>query len=316
MQSIRYPRRLRGRSPQPNVPALWRVALPAWGERYVNVLLRYTLPALAVAVRTMARPTNLYIWTDQEERVKDALLLPENNMQGEVTIRPVPGPDNSFMSMSACHRQALAEAGWSDRVVLLTADMVLSREILATAAVHCGLGKKIICCVAMRTLETANPPIGATGRALLEWGWTNRHRMTRECTWPDGGSYDVWRTYYEQGDEVAARVFLPHPLVVIPEGKRLVFGPTIDVNLTSNFQASDTFLITSPEEGAAVELSPADKEFVITESMATRMNGGPSSPSLIKCTNPRHRMFFSKKVIIKGKGGDVGDSEVVARVLE
>lgn len=306
----------RGTRPSHGPEGRWLIALPAWGDRCVNLLLRYTLPALIVAVKEMARPTDLLIWTDQVGRVKEALLTPELNIGAQCTILPVPGTDLGFESMSSCHRRALTEAGPQDRVVLLTADMVVSREILSTAARLCAHGTKAVCCAAPRTLETANPPIGATGRELLNWAWENRHPMTRECTWPSGRSYDVSRMYFEEGEEVAARVMLPHPLVVVPQGRTMEFRPTIDVNLAANFSSSVTHLITTPEEGAVVELSPADKEFLMTDSMATRMQTrGPSAPSLIACHNPRHRMFYSKKIILRGDGGDCGDATMVGRIL-
>ena len=312
---IREPRGMRGHVPSAP-PGRWLVALPAWGERCVGVLLAYTLPALAAALRQLGKPTTLLVWTDAPTRVAaacEALGAP-----GDLSAKflPVPGPDGSFMSMSGCHREALALAGRGDRVLLLTSDMVLSREVLATCEQHLAGGKQLICCVAPRALQDAGPPVGATGRDLLAWAWENRHPMTRDCTWPDGRSYDVWRMYFERGGAVSARVFLPHPLVCVPDGRRLTFSPTIDVNLTSNFSQAFTYMITRPEEGAAVEISPTDKEYLKTTTMRERLEaGGPSCPALVPCSNHRHRMFWGKRVVLVGTGGDCGDAEVVARVL-
>lgn len=232
-------------------------------------------------------------------------------------VDSVPGPDGSFGSLSACHREALAAAGPRDRVLLLTADMVLSREVLATCEHWLSAGRKLVCCVPPRTLQDAGCPVGASGPELMEWAWANRHPMTRECTWPDGRSYDVWRMYFERDGEVAARVFLPHPLACVPYGRRVNFSPTIDVNLTANFTQSETYLITRPQEGAVVELSPPDKEFLLTTPMRSRLDNTaePSCPQFVRAGNPRHRMFWGKRVVIRGAGGDCGDGEVVGRVL-
>jgi len=293
----------------------WLVALPAWGERCVGVLIRYTLPALSAALRELGKPATLIVWTDQEHRI--IAEMPTDQPEGTtVSIRGVPGPDGAFESMSNCHRQILAEAAPSDRVLLLTADMVVSREVLVTCEQLVASGKQLVCCAALRALEDAGCPVGASGRELLAWAWANRHPMTRECTWPAGRSYDVWRMYFERAGEVAARVFLPHPLVVVPGGRQLAFRPTIDVNLTSNFSQAQTYMLTGPEEGAAVELSPFDKDFLMTTTMRARLDaGGPSCPPLIRATNLHHRMFFGRRVTISGAGGDCGDGEVVGGVL-
>src|SRR5690606_36922564 len=117
-----------------------------------------------------------------------------------------------------CHREILDMAGPSERVLLLTSDMVVSREVLATCEKYLAGDTRLVCCVAPRALEAASPPVGVLGPELLNWAWDNRHAMTRDCTWPNGESYDLWRMYFEKGEEVAARVFLPHPLACIPYG--------------------------------------------------------------------------------------------------
>lgn len=253
----------------------------------------------------------LLIWTDAPDRI--AAVLPDDV---ERKILTMPGPDGAFESMSNCHRAAMKAADINDRVLLLTADMVVSREVVATCEARIISGRQLVCCVAPRAVDGPLAPIGASGRELLDWAWDNRHRMTRECTWPEGRSYDVWRMYFEKEGEVGARAFLPHPLAVMPRGRRLEFRPTIDVNLTMNFTNAVTYLITQPEEGAAVELSPPDKDFLLTTSMRERfVRRGPSIPEFVPQTNLRHRMFWGKRVVIRGAGGDCGDDDVVGRML-
>ena len=299
------------------VPSRWIVALPAWGERCLHILRHYTLPALHVAFQTIDRSVEFMIWTDRPDLVQERPAGVDVPSCGAlVSFHAVPGPDGAFESLSNCHRAALAAAGPADRVLLLTSDMVVSREIVATCEYWLAHGRKLVCCVPPRALQDAGPPIGASGPELMEWAWANRHPMTRECTWPEGRSYDVWRMYFERDGEVAARVFLPHPLACTPFGRRMNFRPTIDVNLCANFSQAETYMITRPEEGSVVEVSPTDKDFLLTTNMRERYDaGGPSCPPLIKATNPRHRMFFGKRVVIRGSGGDCGDSEVVGRVL-
>lgn len=315
---LREPGGNRGSIPS-NPHGDWIVALPAWGKRCVRVLCEATLPALVSAIRPLPleRLVTIRVYTDKPGTIRETWERLCASGHASLDFHAVPGPDLGFESLSNCHRDALERAGHRDRVVLLTADMVLSAEVLMTCHHRLSSGSQLVCCAPPRSLEEDVPPVGATGRELLGWAWDHRHPMTRECTWPEGTSYDVWRMYFEHEGEVAARVFLPHPLAVMPHGRRLRFQPTIDVNLTSNFSQAVTYMITSPEEGAVIELSPRDKEFVVTESMRTRMaTRGPSCPPFVPCTNRRHRYFFGRRVTIRGNGGDCGDQEVIGRMLE
>lgn len=309
----REPAGRRGSSPAVG-PGSWLVALPAWGDRCARVCADPVLPALARALEALGRPARVLLYTDSAELPARASELLGD--LAEVLPRPVPVRDRSFASMSAAHQDAMDRAGHGERVLLLTADMVLSREVLTACEARISGGMRFVGCAAMRALEGAGAPIGAPGRELLAWAWANRHPMTRECTWPDGRSYDLWRMYFERDGEVAARVFLPHPLAVVPAGRSIHFYPTVDVNLHLCFAQSEVGLITSPDEGAAVELSPPDKEFLTTETMRARFErGGPSLPTLGPITNNRHRMFWGKKVVLCGAGGDCGDAELVERML-
>ena len=302
----------------------WFAAVPAWGERCVDVFIRATLPALAAALRGLDRPATLLVWTDQPDAVAAAYAGTNAPANVQLECAPVPAPSGRYAGLhagfgvlSTCHALALGRAAAGDRVLLLTADMVVSREVLATCEAQVASGKRLVACAAMRANEGGSPPLGADGAELSAWAWDNRHPMTRDCTWPDGRSYDLWRIYFEREGEVAARVFLPHPLACVPAGRSLQFYPTIDVNLVRHFTQSETHMITHPSEGAVVELSPPDKEYLrsgapMSERLKSRTE---SSPQLIPCANPHQRMFFGRRAVIRGAGGDCGDQEIVSRVL-
>ncbi len=285
----------------------WIIALPAWGDHYLDILERATLPALKLAIEKLDRPVRVIVHTDQAGQVSRML----NGLSFD--LLPVPGPDNAFESLSNAHRCVLKEAQVGDRICLLTADLVISQDMLASCEAQFQNGKNLVGCMGMRVCDDEMPPDTKSGHALLAWGWDNRHPMTRECTWPNGKSYDVWRMYFEKGNEVACRLALPHPIALVKRShKEIRFSPTIDVNVAFNFSPGETHLITEPHEGAMIELSPKDKEFVLTETMLKRFEKFlPSCPAFVKITNSRHRMFFNKQIIIKGKGGDCGDQQVV-----
>ena len=294
----------------------WVIALPVWGDRYLDVFERATMPALRRAIDRLGERVTLKVYTDSPDRVTAAA---QGTGQGfKADIYSVPGSDKSFGSLSACHAHVLKSANMRDRICLLTADMVVSEELLVQCNDRLNEHFHLVTCMGMRVSDTMMPTEVETvsGESLLSWGWDHRHRMTRECTWPDGTSYDVWRMYFEMGDEVACRLCLPHPIALEKRRNSYSFSPTIDVNLAHNFITRHIHLMTRPDEGAVIELSPPDKEFVVTETMRTRMKTrGPSAPPFYKLNNPRHKFFFRKKIIIKGSGGDVGDFPVVKRLL-
>lgn len=295
----------------------WLISVPVWGPRYVDIFTRVALPALRRAItplRKLGVSVTLLVHTTPEHST-EALSA---NLEGVATVfRSVPSVDRSFGSLSAAHREALTLAQRGDRVCLLTADLVVSAPSLANAEAKFRAGAtKLVCCAGMRVDEAFTPPDTESGRALLEWGWDHRHPMTQECTWPDGKSYDLWRMYFEKNGVVVCRLCLPHPIALVKDGRRINFAPTIDVNVTANYTSSEVYLATDPDEIAMIELSPRDKEFLLTEPFAARLEQGlPSIPAMIPIMNPRHRRFFSQRIRIKGAGEDCGDEAVVAKLL-
>lgn len=291
----------------------WRIVVPVWGERYCTVFEHATLPAIRRAIDRLSLRAQLMIYTHDTDRLKQACA------GLDAQFFPVPGPDNSFYSMSNAHRDAIKRVQLGGRIALLTADMVMSPSTLASCEDQFKTHKKmLVCCAGMRVNDTEFPPPFATGRALLAWGWNHRHHMTEQCTWPHGHSYDVWRMYFTDGeDEVVCRLCLPHPIALVRDGRTITFQPTIDVNVIANFSLSEMHLVTDPDEAALIELSPPDKEFVLTETMRARWERQlPSIPAFVKVGNPRHRWCLNHKIIIRGHGGPVGDEDVLRRLLD
>lgn len=289
----------------------WQVVLPVWGQRYCDIFERASLPALRAAIERLALPTELVIYTHDTERLAAACL------GLSFVIRPVPGPDDSFYSMSGAHRDALQRAAMGQRVALLTADLVVSPNSFKACEAHFRHRKMLVACAGMRVNDTEIPPAFSSGRELVAWGWDRRHAMTRESTWPDGHSYDIWRMYFEKDGEAASRLCLPHPIALVRDRREVRFAPTVDVNVVANFDTREMHMVTDPDEVAMIELSPPEKEFLLTEPMIERYNKNLASmPPFIKLTHPRQRWFFGHRILIKGTGGDCGDQEVKLRLLD
>jgi hypothetical protein len=284
----------------------WLISVPVWGSRYVDIFCSTALPALRAAVAHLADDVRLVVHTDQASRIADVA----GNLP--VEPRPVPGGFNWSDSLSRAHRDVLAMACQGDVVVPLAADMVMSEGALVACRGHLAHGKKLIACAGMRVLDQGAIPKSYTGAELLAWGWANRHPMTRECTWPLGNSKDVSRLYFENGENVACRLYLPHPLAVLVDGRPIHFHPTIDANAINNFSASDIHLVTDPNDLAVVELSPADKGFETTAPLGERLRELRCENAMI---NPMHRWLLTHRIVIRGANEDCGDDYVAGQMV-
>jgi hypothetical protein len=289
------------------------ISVPVWGDRYLRIFEEATWPALKIALEELNKPHTVFVHTDPDNNTRL-----QNLMAGHHTVfHQVVGPDRAFQSLTDAHSQVINGTPLGHKICLLTADLVLSKNTLASADARLSNGyTQAFAMMGMRACEEELPVAGLSGRELLSWAWDHRHPMTADSTWPDGKSYDVWRMYFQNGDEVACRLCLPHPTAFNKTGRSHYFFPTCDVNLLSNFVFNEIHLVTDPDEGAMIELSPKEKEYLLTESMQWRYDtGGPSLPPFWKATNERHIWLFNQKIIIKGNGGDCGDTLVVRRIL-
>jgi len=286
----------------------WNIVVPVWGDRYINVFRNQTLPALCDALEVLGRPYQIQIYTDKPFDVGREGL--------ELKFKDLPGPDQAFESLSNAHRHGLRRADVGSAVVLLTADLVISANSLAFCRDRFDQGKMMVCCAGMRVVE-GTPENTRSGRALLEWGWKNRHPMTRDCTWPEGRSYDLWRMYFEDGDNVICRLCLPHPIALVKDGRGITFRPTIDVNVAAHFNTGETVLVTNPDDLAMIELSPPDKEYLLTEPFKKRYEEQlPSIPSFGgQLPNDRWRHFVNHAIRICGDGPVSTDAAVLRRMM-
>ena len=253
--------------------ARWLVSVPVWGERYVAEFCAASLPTIDRAVAALSATgveVRVVAYTDQPERVVGA--------GGPATeCRPVPAGARDFDCMSQAHRDTLSLALRGDVVVLLTAGTVISEQgLVYCAEVLLNSQLQVVLCAVPRVLQQGQLPDTADAGELMRWSWDNRHPMTNECTFPEGRSVDLSRTYYvSPAGAVATRVFLPHPLAVRIDGRPMRFTPTVDCNLMNCFDSSEMHMATTSGRLAVVKLTPADKGYELAEAtMAARMLEG------------------------------------------
>jgi hypothetical protein len=236
-----------------------------------------------------------------------------------VFTRPLPCSGQWFEIMSACHRSVLYDAAVGDVVVLLTADMVLSTNALASCKRAFAQGRKLVCCNATRAVLEEFKPFTRDGRMLSEWGWQHRHKMTGDITWPNGTSDDLHRVYFESSAGVVTRQTMPHPLAVKIDGRPLDFSPTIDCDLTTCFRREEIHLVTSPDDLAVVELSPREKAYPSRDAREPPERMGlPPMSERYASKEIQHRLYswlLAHRITVSGVADGCSDDEAVEPLL-
>jgi hypothetical protein len=292
----------------------WLISVPAWGDEFTARFGAIGLPMLRAAAARLNDDRKLIVHTDRPEMMEKFYsdVLP-------VEVRPVPGGQQWFHSLSRAHREVISMACIDDVVVFLTADMTVSENALTACGDAFQRGKRLVCCNATRAIDEGLLPHRPSSRALSEWGWFHRHDMTKACTWPTGTDEDLPRVYFERGGNVVARLYLPHPLAVVIDGRPLHFAPTVDCDLIANFEPEEIHMVTSPDELAALELSPRSKL-----SGSRDAHEPPARPSRTPMPeryanqNLGHRIYrwaVSHRVVVCGASIDCGDADAVAQLL-
>lgn len=287
----------------------WLVSIPAWGPRCVDLCLRAALPSLRASDGMSGHQVKVIVHTDQPS----AITLGAGWL--DVEAWPTLKSDEWWEILSQAHRDVVNLARVGDRILLLTADMVMSKNMLATCDRYLGMRKKIICCAGIRAVDNGHyAPVGLDSRMLLKWAWDNRHPLTQASLWPDGQSGDLSRLYFQSGSDVNSRTWSPHPIAIVKTNDRhFRFSPTIDANLIDSYIESDIQLITNPDEGAAIELSPVDKPFHVAGRMEDRVAGQEIK---LRRRSSVRRWLMSQRITICGSGSDAGDEEVARRILK
>lgn len=289
----------------------WLISVPVWGERFVDEFCSSALPPLdrAVAALQAARPdidVRVVVHTDAPERVVGASGSP-------VDCRAVPAGARTFDCMSQAHREVLSLGVRGDVVVLLTAGAVVSEQSLVYCAnVLDNPQLRLVLCAVPRVLQEGQIPDTASASELMRWAWDHRHPMTRECTWPDGRSADLSRTYFEGPLGVVTRQALPHPLAVRIDGRRMGFTPTVDANLIHCFDPIEMHVTADCNHLAVFKLSPADKGYELSDTIANRAASGA-----LVIGNAHQRWCLSHRIVLCGAPDlECGDDAFLAAIRE
>ncbi len=285
---------------------MWLVSIPAWGEHYIEMMLRLALPALCDSAKKSSVDKYLVVHTEPPEHAR----ITAATHGFKLVWRSVPKSDSPWEArLSEAHREVMRMAGARDYVMLLTADTVLSPEVFVACEARFMQGTRMVGCCGLRVEDDGIPPIRSSSRAMLDWGWNHRHQLTRETTYPDGKCGNWTGVYFEDGDQVIFRPRYVHPIAAMSYGHGTNFCPTIDAGYIGNFHLAQVHVVTDPDEMAILKLSRPDKPLdFIDPPFSVRV----SDRKLLM----EHHSFWlmQHKVIIRGDG-NCYDQDILQKVV-
>lgn len=284
----------------------WLISVPIWGDAYAEKFAA-TLPALRLAASSVMGAT-LIACTDRPGQIaqmsSDAL---------PIEARPISiSGDGYYVTMSNAHREVIAMARPGDVVVLMVADALISANALGACALAFARGKRIVAACPVRAFDDCGPFPFEDSRAMLEHAWRNRHPVVRNSTWPGGyddSGHELCRIFFDDGENVVARTWLPHPLAFLADGRSTAFGNSPDMDLVANFSTDEIHLVTDPDELAYVALESRSRKLSPEPPISERLGHERLSLDV-------HRWLLSHRVCIRGRNVDLGDEAVVAPLIK
>jgi len=298
----------------------WVIAIPAWGDRCIPLLRGSAIPSVQAALKYAGNPpARFVIHTDEPGRLADIAAT------HKCEIRRLPQVRHSrYYTLSDCHREAIEYAKPGEFVALINADHVVSREIFMASERVLHAGKRLVMMCGTRTLQsdvTPQPVIGVSSRDLLSWAWDNRHQTMEDAIWGTGKSTSLSMLYFvnQTQSEVISRCFHLHPFAFVKQPELKFKGLTVDEDLADAWPKELIHVVTKADEAALIEQSPPDfrfkshtKRFGIRDiafwANGDNGRGGSRATEL-------HRWLFTKRIVIRGHGANVGDRAVCEAIL-
>jgi hypothetical protein len=290
------------------------ITVPVWGS-YVKTFLGPVLRSHLAAIEEMKRElrntieVRYVVMTDQTSAVARAL-------EGfDLTLVPMVAPPRSRIFSTLCegHARGIDVARTGDRVVMLNADIMVSREAFLAVEKRFRKGKKAVVCGGTRTqlgpLTWAPPPLPA--RALARWAFDHPHKITRNFVWGSGTTTHPSIVYFSNGPSVVLRGFHIHPLAVVKD-RALPFNGSVDLNLVEAYKFEEIHVVTDVDELAIAEISEkgkghyeSDRVLTVSQIVAFALRGA----------TPMHWWNWRHRIMLAGDGVGVSDSEVADEVL-
>lgn len=284
----------------------WLVNIPVWGEPYLTIFETYTSPALKASISDFGGDVRLLFHTDDEARVRRI-------WKGyDVEIRPKPNMP-SYEGLIYSHGDAIKSAEIGQRVCLLNADIVISKNLLKACDNHINNGKMAVVTSGIRTalIPPFSPPIGEEPRELLKWAWEHRHQIIKDLEWGTGRSTMPTNLFFTNEGDVVLRGFHLHPVAIVKH-KVMNLTQTIDGELLNHYSRDTIHVVTSPDDLSMLEITQPLRRFqpgqiLEPNTIAIRMKNR---------ANELHRWLFTHRIVVVGTGEKCNEYGPVRQILE
>ena len=260
-----------------NLPKI-NIGIPAWGEYYVDLACRYTIPSILYSLNNANFSNiNFIIHTDNEAPFRD--IIGNNdisiNFMKLLPMGPIPSskglprlPDNYWVAFKQAHIDILQATRYGEIAVLWNSDIVCSLETFKYIQDQFIMDKRVIASVGVRSdIDSASPPLGVRSAELFDWIWQHPHHISQECIWNGGRSHHPTILFFddEQGNR-DIHCFHLTPMF-IRKDRDLIFKGTIDDDVLGRYLSEE---IAYPHNGeiAFAELSPRWKKHPYGENLS------------------------------------------------
>jgi len=264
----------------PSLPDQYHFLLPAWGEKYINVFLAYSLPSHLSAGNLGALPadaTLLRIYTRGQdiEVFRRSPLFRQYEKEHAVEFETIDDlqlvPTDPYRTLTACQERGLKAAEKVDAAFFfLNPDAVYSDGTYAAILDHFRRGKRAVLTQGLRAnlpafadrVDALRPPSGEwpglSPRRLARLVLDTLHPLSVAHVVEGDGNKSLGSYYWRVGnDGMVCRCFHLHPMAVRPLNKITRLFTTVDHEYVrmSCPDPNTVHLVTDSDEIIVVELS-------------------------------------------------------------
>lgn len=289
----------------------WVISFPCWGDHHRAIGVDGPLQSALHALKYAGIENALFIVNTDDPRPFWPLLKDSGHEVRFYSVPNVPVDTlEKYSIFGAAHRQAIDLAGHGDMVALLCGDMTVSQEAFVAAAGHFQRGKRIVMAAASSTVGRA--PI-TSARKLLEWSVDNLTPMCRDLFWKEGRGTFPWCVYFRHKNGIDFRGFHLHPFAVVKHDGLTFRGNTSDLSLSQEFPERLVHVVTSPDDMALVERSPADRRrprlFKVRQWTVVSW-----AAAMGRHANERHLWHFAHQINLVGRP-DPGNQAIAEKIV-
>ncbi len=286
---------------------MWRIGIPAWGERCVPLAVNVGIPSIIAALQETRQDAHFTIHTDQADAFADCFVGHSRECR---YVRP----ESDFTTFVACHREVMGDARPGEFVALLDGDHLVSRELFDACERRFATGKRLIMANGVRTVAgAAVPPSGSSAIDVSEFIFRNLHQISIELMWPTVTGNWPSMLFFRDSENLIAHCFHLHPVAFVAK-PGLKVDVSVDGDLVNGFSHDETHVVIDPTELAIAEISPADRTISLGGRTQTveSIADWAANP---RCASPTHRWFFRHTIVHRGSA-DAFDLSPVNEILD